>query len=199
MTDSIYAPPEADIEVNDNVDGSYYVVGPRKFLALSILTLGLYLIYWFYRHWQSIKVRDSSDIWPIPRGLFYIFFSHSLFSDINETLKAKGIEFRWSPGITATLVVVTSVLSNVFGRLSSENIGSPFTDVLSLVMVPLLAYLALPAQKAANAASGDPDGSGNSGFTGANWVWLILGGLIWALSLFGLYLIITQPELFADL
>ena len=65
--------------------------------------------------------------------------------------------------------------------------------------MPVLAWLALPAQKAANAASGDSTGSSNATFTGANWVWMILGGLIWALSLFGLYFIITQPELFRDL
>lgn len=198
MNESIYTPPEADIEVKANADGGYYVVAPGKFLALTILTLGLYLIYWFYRQWRSVKERDESSIWPIPRGIFYIFFSHSLFSDINESLGHKGITHNWSPGVAATLVVVVTLLSNILGRLAGQNVGSPFTDVASLVAVPALAYLALPAQKAANAASDDADGSGNADFTGANWVWMILGGLVWALSLFGLYFIITQPELFVD-
>ena len=198
MNESIYTPPEADIEVKANADGDYYVVAPSKFLALTILTLGLYLIYWFYRQWRSVKDRDERNIWPIPRGIFYIFFSHSLFSDINERLRDKGITHEWSPGASATLVVVVTLLSNLFGRLAGQNVGSPITDVASLVAVPVLAYVALPAQKAANVASGDADGSRNADFTGANWVWMILGGLIWALSLFGLYFIITQPELFVD-
>ena len=198
MTESIYAPPAAEIEVSENADGVYYVVAPGKFLLLTILTMGLYLVYWFYRQWRMVKERDESAIWPVPRGLFYIFFTHSLFSDINERLRDSGTSYEWSPGTSATLVVIVTILSNVLGRMSGENIGPPFTDILSLAIVPVLAYLALPAQKAANAASGDASGSSNASFTGANWVWMILGGLIWALSLFGLYFIITQPELFAE-
>ncbi len=198
MNESIYAPPQADIEVREYADGEYYVVAPGKFLALAILTMGVYLVYWFYRQWRTVKDRDQSNIWPIPRGLFYIFFTHSLYADINERLRSNGTNYEWSPGASATLVVVLTLLSNILSRLSGENIGPPFTDVLSIAIVPMLAYFALPAQKAANAASGDADGSSNSSFTGANWVWMILGGLIWALSLFGLYIIITQPELFVD-
>ena len=199
MNESIYAPPQADIEVREYADGEYYVVAPGKFLALTILTMGLYLVYWFYRQWRTVKDRDQSDIWPVPRGLFYIFFTHSLYADINERLRSNGISYEWSPGTSATIVVILTLLSNILSRLSGENIGPPMTDILSIAIVPVLAYFALPAQKAANAASGDANGSSNANFTGANWVWMILGGLIWALSLFGLYFIITQPELFADL
>lgn len=198
MNESIYAPPAAEIEVKESADGEYYVVGPGKFLALTILTMGLYLVYWFYRQWRMVKLREESNIWPIPRGLFYLFFTHSLFSDIDKRLADSGSDYRWSPGTSATLVVIVTVLSNILGRMSGENIGSPVTDIVSLAVVPALAYLALPAQKAANAASGDDAGSSNANFTGANWVWMILGGLIWALSLFGLYFIVTQPELFVD-
>lgn len=198
MNESIYAPPEADIDVRETADGGYYVVAPGKFLALTILTLGLYLVYWFYRQWRSVKERDESSIWPIPRGIFYIFFTHSLFADINETLRDKGISHAWKPGTTATLVVIIALLSSVLGNVSNQNIGSPITDIASLAAVPVLAFFALLAQKAANVASGDANGSGNAVFTGANWVWMILGGLIWALSLFGLYFIVTQPELFVD-
>lgn len=199
MNESIYAPPEADIEIREYAEGEYYVVAPGKFLALTILTLGLYLVYWFYRQWRTIRARDERKIWPVPRGLFYIFFTHSLYADINRKLGDNAISHPWSPGTSATLVVIGTLLSNILGRLGGENIGSPFTDVASLATVPVLAYLALPAQKAANAASGDASGSSNANLTGANWVWMILGGLIWALSLFGLYFIITQPELFADI
>ena len=129
MTESIYAPPAADIEISDNADGNYYVVAPGKFLTLTVLTLGLYLVYWFYRQWRMIKERDESNIWPVPRGLFYVFFTHSLYSDINERLEQDGVRFQWSPGISATLVVILTVLSNVLGRLSGENIEAPMTDV----------------------------------------------------------------------
>lgn len=40
MNESIYAPPEADVDVKGGADGDYYVVAPGKFLTLTILTLG---------------------------------------------------------------------------------------------------------------------------------------------------------------
>lgn len=198
MNESIYAPPEADVSVVEETEGEYYIVGPTKFLLLSILTMGLYLVYWFYRHWKMIKLRDDSSIWPIPRGLFYIFFTHSLFSDIDEKILRNRLEFNWSPGVTATLVVLISIASNIAGRLSAQNIGSPAMDFISVGLIPLLAFIALTAQKAANVASGDPNGESNSKLTGANWAWLILGGLFWILALFGLYLVVAEPELFVE-
>ncbi len=73
LNETIYAPPEADIAISEETDGSYYVVAPTKFLLLAILTANLYMLYWFYRQWRMVKDRDQSDAWPIPRGLFYIF------------------------------------------------------------------------------------------------------------------------------
>jgi hypothetical protein len=198
MTESIYAPPESDIEVNDNTDGSYYVVAPAKFLTLAIATVGLYLVYWSYRQWRMVKQRDETSIWPVPRGLFYIFFTHSLYADINAKLKRDQASFSWKPGMSATLVVVATIVSNGLGWMSGKTIGSPLTDIASLVMLLLLAVVALPGQKAANAASGDADGTGNERLTGANWAWLILGGLIWIQYLFGIYLVVTHPELFTE-
>ena len=197
MNESIYSPPEADVSVTETSDGQYYVVSPRKFLLLTILTMGLYLVYWFFRHWKSIKLRDESSIWPIPRGIFYIFFTHSLFSDFDEKLKRDGLAFDWNPALTATLVVIVTLVSNIAGG-AGQNIGSPYVDFLSIGLIPVLAFLAVPAQKAANLASGDADGDGNSKLTGANWAWMIVGGLYWILVIFGFYLLLTQPEVFAE-
>jgi hypothetical protein len=55
MSEALYAPPEAAITVDATDELDYYVVSPRKFYLLAILTLNLYLVYWFYRNWSQIK------------------------------------------------------------------------------------------------------------------------------------------------
>jgi hypothetical protein len=198
VNESIYAPPEADIAVNPDADGGYYVVSPGKFLILTILTAGLYLAYWFYRQWRMVKARDESRIWPVPRGIFYLFFTHSLYADINDTLERRQVDFAWRHGATATRVVIVYLLSSVSGWMSTRSIGSPVSDILSLALLPVLAFVALPAQKAANIASGDAPGAGNRRLTVANWAWMILGGLALLLSFVNLYLVVAHPELFVE-
>ena len=86
MSDSIYAPPEADLTTPASDAPRYYIVAPFKFILLSVLTFTLYFVYWFYMNWKLIKVEDNNDTWPVPRSFFYIFFTHSLFSLIRNSL-----------------------------------------------------------------------------------------------------------------
>lgn len=197
MTESIYAPPTADIEIEADGDGKYYVVGIVKFLLLSVVTANLYSIYWYYRQWKSIRTRDSSDIWPIARSIFAVFFTHSLFQDIDETLQRKELPHDWTPMLSASLVVAYFVFVAVLAIVSNTGSPAPMIDALSIVVTPALAFLMLPAQRSANAASGDAHGDSNRRLTGANWVWLIIGALIWIPSLVGLYVLLMHPEMVA--
>ena len=83
MSEVMYAPPEANIAVTSSDEADFYVVAPRKFYLLSVLTLNLYFVYWFYRSWQLIKQRNDESMLPAMRGVFFIFFTHSLFTDID--------------------------------------------------------------------------------------------------------------------
>lgn len=198
MNDSIYAPPEAEVADTPTDEPHFYVVGTRKFYWLSLLTFNLYFVYWSYRNWRNIKRETGENVWPVPRGIFYIFFTHSLFTDVNERLKTIGADFAWRPGTSATLFVVMVILSNVLSRLSERSIGSPITDILSIAFVPFLPLLLLQGQRAINLACGDADGSQNQGLTVVNWVWMVIGGLVWLVAMFGIYLILFEPELLVE-
>ena len=195
MNESIYAPPDADISVVPESDSDYYVVGSTKFVLLMVITGNLYSLYWYYRQWRSIKRRDGSDVWPLLRTIFAIFFTHSLFADIRATLGHRGIAYRWSPMLFASLAVLYYVFSTSMIFLPDEIALKPAVAIVSLALTPLLAFLLLPAQKAANAAAGDAAGTANRALTGANWVWLIIGGFLWLLQLFNLFIVLTRPEL----
>lgn len=189
----LYAPPQAEIAIADTDQPDFYVVAPWKFFLLSMVTLDLYLVYWFYRNWRNVKLNTGESLWAPARGLFYIFFTHSLFARVDKKLDEEGQEFDWSAGSVATLLVVLALASNVLDRLAFKSIGSPTTDLLSILMVPILPAVALKAQKAINLACGDADGSQNAKLTGANWIWIVVGSLWWMLVLVGLYAIFFMP------
>jgi hypothetical protein len=198
LSESIYAPPEADIAVESVDEDAFYVVSPRKFFLLSVLTFDLYFVYWFYRNWRQVKRCTGEKMIPPLRGVFFIFFTHSLFRIVDQKIKSLGKTFAWSPGTLATIVVVLSIVTNINDRLSTRNIGSPLTDFIGIALVPIIPAIMLTAQRAINTACGDVEGAGNNNLTLANWVWMVIGGLLWLLVIAGLYLVVTEPELFLE-
>ncbi len=195
MSDSIYAPPEADVSEPASGGVRYYIVAPFKFILLSLLTFTLYFVYWFYKNWQLIKIDDNDDIWPVPRSIFYIFFTHSLFTDVQESFKTQGRQWSWSPGLLATVFVVLTVINNVADRFIDYDSYSMWLGLWPLASAFVLTFLLLPAQKAINAVCGDEGGTSNARLTIANWIWMVLGGLMWLLVLIGIYAVIEDPTL----
>ncbi len=173
---------EPDVKTND-----FYVVSKLKFSVLFLATVGLYLIYWFYINWRNYRDATGANVIPPLRSVFYIFFTHSLFNKIDSVLKNNKIEYSWSPRILATLFVVLSIVSNLLDRLSFKEIGSPLTDILSLVMLPFMLLIILKAQDAINFSQNDREGSSNSHFTLYNSLWVVLGVLFWVLMGAGLF------------
>ncbi len=198
MSDSIYAPPEAEIEISEAQAQEYYVVSPTKFYLLSVMTFDLYFVYWFYRNWRLIKARDRDTSWPPARGLFYIFFTHSLFTDVDEAIKTQNRQYQWNPMSIATLFVFLDITANILGRMAWNNVGSPMTDFAGVLLTLLLPAILLQGQRAINFACGDPEGKTNAGFSLANWIWLVVGCLWWLLTLFGLYAIVFEPALLME-
>ena len=187
---NFYAPPQAQIA--DPVDAikvaPFYIVSERKYLLLFFATLGMYSLYWFWRHWKLHKIDKNLKIWPAPRAVFQIFFAHSLNREIDFLLERNQQRFVWSPNALATVFVVFTIVSNIADRLSWRGIGSPYSDLVSLATLLPLGYCLFRTQRAANIACGDPDAVENRHLTAANYLWLTLGMLFWALILLGLML-----------
>ena len=171
----------------------FYVVGIKKFYALFFGTLGMYIVYWFYRHWRAVKTFSQSDIWPIPRSIFLVFFTHDLFREIDQTLVSKAKNFAWpmSPMTLATLMVVVTLVSNIMDRVSQKIEGMAAWGYLSLALLPILAWGFAQAQKAANTAADDPLGTGNSELSTYNYIWIALCGFLWLGILYSLYFFLT--------
>lgn len=181
MTENIYAAPTSKLEVTESlaIDDAFYVVSPKKLLTLFFVTMGIYSLFWYFKNWSLYKRANGSDEWPLPRAIFSVFFIHSLFEKVHTRILLTNAEFEWSYHTHATVLVVLQLISNGLDRASMRSIGSPYTDVASLLLLIPLAWQFYRAQVCINVACGDPDGNKNAKFTVANFVWLVIGAFFW--------------------
>jgi hypothetical protein len=177
---------EAEFQVQTN-EMEFYVVSQKKFLTLFLGTLGLYTVYWFFKHWSQYKKSTNKDIWPIMRGIFSIFFTHSLFALFEMKYTNKTGENPKSISYLATIYVVCAIGSQICSKFSDNGYGNPITFYLSLLIIPVSCWVLYKAQSLANYAGEDVNGETNSKLTCLNYFWLALGAAFWFLALVGLY------------
>lgn len=187
MEYNAYAPPSAVVAElpAETAARDFHVVGKTKFIALYLLTFGLYHIVWMYQQWAQFKRQRRADMWPVARGIFPIFFTHSLTSEIDRELKRADIRHTWSPSGLATGIVVLMIGTNLFNRVPDEVVGLVGSMAVIVPCLFLLAWLTWQVQYAANLACADAKGEENRRFGWANWLWAIVGGLWWALAALG--------------
>jgi hypothetical protein len=89
------------------------VMSMNKFIFLSIISLGLYEIWWMYKAWKFYQQKEKLDILPGARALFSIFFMHSLYSKILTSAKSKGFEENYNP----TFLFIMFFVLNFSSRL----------------------------------------------------------------------------------
>jgi len=178
--------PESQVQSNKM---EFYVVSPKKFLVLFIGTLGIYSVYWFFKHWSQYKKSANEDMWPIMRGIFSVFFTHSLFALFEMKYANKTGENPKSINYLATIYVVFAIGCQICSKFSDNGFGNPITFYISLLILPVSCWVLFKAQSLANYAGEDVNGESNSKLTGLNYFWLVLGFVCWFLVLFGFYAI----------
>jgi len=154
-----------------------------RLILMSIISFGVYEMYWIYKNWRYVKERDHlyMHIRPFWRGWFGIFYCHSLLRRIHEDEEARAIQVPlFSPNGLATGWVVLIIISNIVGRapgIAASIIAAFIPSFLCLV----------PVQNYVNSVSeqrspGQPYYRWSSGHV----VCLVFGIIIWALLLIGL-------------
>jgi hypothetical protein len=179
MKENPYAPPTAavaDVQqgLPDN-SNPLFAVGTVKIFFMSLCTLGIYQLYWMYRHWRLIQARDRSDIMPFWRAFFGVIFCWPLFKRIKEDGETHGV----TEGFAFEVLAVLYIALNITWQLPDPwwLIGLATTVVVTLV------------QHHANRvnAAAAPDHERNDRLTGWNWVAVVLGGMLLLLALVGLF------------
>jgi len=71
-------------DVADTENLEYYRISVGHFVILSIVTCGIYELWWIYKTWQFFQDKEHSDIKPGIRALFSVIFLIPLFNKIKK-------------------------------------------------------------------------------------------------------------------
>jgi hypothetical protein len=152
----------------------FFLVGGGKLVVMSVVTLGLYELYWFYQHWRRVRDVGGEEIWPFIRMFFTVVFCYPLFRRIADAAIARNQPYVPSAfGCTVVFVVFT-----ILWRLPD-----PWWLISMFAVFPLV-----PIQRAASAVAlaEVPGADPNTTLTPLNWFGVVLGGLLLILAVIGM-------------
>jgi hypothetical protein len=175
-----FAPPVDDAPAPApalaGTDLRFFAVSRNKFLVLCLATFGLYELYWFYQNWKRIKERMRSDIWPVARAFFALFFTHALLRDVTIAAAEADVRPRFK---------VQSAAWAFIGLTLMNRLPDPYSFVAVLAFLPLV-----PVQDTINEihARVAPNADTNASFGLGNWIAIGVGVIVWVLSMAALFL-----------
>ena len=156
------------------------IISVEKFTFLSVITFGLYDLWWMYKSWRFFKQKDNLDILPALRSLFAIFFLYGLCERIFEYGKRKGYTGDYSSLAFASGFIVLRLVSRLpepYGYVAL------FSFVFLIVPFKVLNYAMLHDDELTVIEQ--------PSFNSRQIVLLVIGGLLWLLvilgSIFNLY------------
>ena len=171
-----WTPADAVPELSEAQAAPWFAVGTTKLVVMSLVTLGLYEVYWFYRQWKSVQAQASDTVHPVLGAIFSGLSGFWLFPRVRAAADEAGVRVGWSGAAMAAAYLLLSLL----WRLPDPYWLASFLSIVPLVQV----------QSAVNAVNDKraPLAGRNEGFSGANWVGVVLGGLMLLLCLVGVLL-----------
>lgn len=154
----------------------YFTPSTIKLVVMSLCTLGLYEIYWFYKNWKCIKERTYKDLMPFWRAFFASLWAYSFFKHLK--LDAQKVGAPEPPSIIPLAVLY-------FMMVPLHRLPDPYW------LLSIMGFLALiPINTAAleiNKKVGSENYE-NAKFTVWNWIIIACGGFIVLLAIIGTFI-----------
>lgn len=187
MNDNLYAPPAAALTKEAKASPEFYAISRRKLLILSLLSYGLYACVWSYKNWSLYRKANQATLWPLARALFFVLYIHELYGLAHKRAIESGqkIDFDFDPWATA--FVVLTVGARLFDSAAAQmQSWLPYKD-LTLLAIPICAYILQRVQPLINCAAGDPEGLSNDRFMPWNYAVIVPGVVLWCLTFLGIW------------
>jgi hypothetical protein len=155
---------------------TFFAVSKWKLAAMSIATLGLYDIFWFYKNWKCVQQLDNGKMPPIIPAFFYPLTSYWLFKRIREQAESEKVSVEIDAGPLAGVVLVAAYLFRL---------PDPYWLLAFAGFLPLVPVQAAVNQINRKVAPGlDP----NDRFSRWNLAAIVIGGLVLCLAILGLFI-----------
>ena len=146
----------------------------KKIIWLSIFTLGIYEIVWFYKSWKTLAVKFGYKVSPFWRALFGGITGFWLFPTLSRYIKAFNIE-----SFNAPLFAILYLVLNMMNRLP---------DPWWLLCFGSIAVIAIVQGKINEVNKANFPQAPVNKWRAVNTIWSILGGIILVLALIGTFL-----------
>ena len=114
------------------------LLSTQKFILLSILTFGIYQVWWNYKSWKFLKQTYNLDVNPVLRAIFGVLFLYDLFKTINE--KAVN-DFGYSKKYSSGLLYIIVLFLNLCSRIDSISLISIFSFIGYILPYQSLNYI----------------------------------------------------------
>ncbi|MCF7749609.1 hypothetical protein KQ945_02540 [Bacillus subtilis subsp. subtilis] len=111
-------PPVPQFASRDAVAGEYYSPPTLKLASLSLVTLGLYPLYWFWQNWRAIKRETGGTQWPWARAVFAPLWSFLCFSDLRDIAVSRRRDLAFAPGLLAAVYFLLNLAGRLPGALT---------------------------------------------------------------------------------
>jgi len=191
---SPYAPPKSNVEdvIIRSEILSYPVFPIERIFWMSILSSGIFLAYWVYKIWQHIRDHDGSSIRPFWRGIFSVFYIHSLFKRIGENSLHQGkTGLGFAPKKQASFIVLAIVGGKLLSgwQPGSWQLFAPSAAIHFAISFVLIPMLMAPVQRYLNAYMAETGELKPLAFTGGQIFCAVFGVLLWIFAIVGAIII----------
>ncbi|MEO6133430.1 MAG: hypothetical protein ABIQ02_16435 [Saprospiraceae bacterium] len=169
---------EDQLDTNQEVLEKKGILSTSKFLFLSIITFGLYPIWWIYKSWCTFRDREDFKINPALRTIFSIFYLYGLFVRIRRLANKYVYDKTFSPILLFGMIIILEGLSYL---------PSPFF-LISLLSI----FCFTPPFEALNysiISCQDYEVVEQQGYTTEQVIAIVLGSILWFLIITGLFLV----------
>ena len=116
---------------------TFYAVPIWKFIALAIVSSGLYPLYWFWFNWKLIRDQEKKDFYPILRALFSFLYFSDLARTVLNAAKAKQYPETYNPTTLAWIFFI-----GILGSVTDSWIGALIGIAGFLTLIPILRAMA---------------------------------------------------------
>jgi hypothetical protein len=172
LTNEIRPPAVMATSLNRKDQSVFFYVSPLKLYVMSVVTFGLYELFWTYKNWFYVEDHTNKRLSPLFRTLFSIIWFYDLIREINKAGEAQGIKGTLSPWLLAFGYVVLGIFANIFAPLY-------------LLWMAIL----IPVQKHINLMNRNSPTPINDKFTALNIAIIVIFAGYWAWVLFGYFAI----------
>jgi hypothetical protein len=163
--------PDAEVDADPIATGELHPVAIHKLLLLSVLTLGLYNVFWFYRNWVRLRERTGQRLSPFWRSFFSVLWASTLFGEVKRQARDADVRSGWSPlGLALVYLGLTSLW-----RLPTGWALLGYLTVLALV----------PVQHTINRLAAERGAKPDASFRLAHVPVFVLGGIFLLLVVIG--------------